>query len=256
MTSPLVPVPGTIAAKRRELTDAELAEVADAREQQGLATEPLGATYPASSIVVRRLCRLDFRRLLHDQLKDEEINAFGFLLMQMYPDVLFLSTHFYSKLMQDGVYDYSRVRRWKEHQQLFSKRLVLMPVHGSRHWTLLAARPVASSAALHRIEYYDSCGADGTAHLDSLRRFLKDAHHAIKKVALDTSSCSEVSFGMRSPQQGEDGVECGVFMLRTAEYLAGDLKLDFTLDSIRHYERARLTLELLRGELLSKCGDS
>ena len=42
-------------------------------------------------------------------------------------------------------------------------------------------------------------------------------------------------------------------MVRTAEYLARDFVLDFTLGSIMSYERDRLTLELLNthnGKLL------
>lgn len=252
--SPLVPVPGSITAARRQLTPAELAEVADAQGRKGSASEPLGPTYPASSISVRQLCRKDFRRLSADQLKDEEINAFGHLLMKAHPDVLVLSTHFYLKLMERGVYDYRRVRRWKEHLELFSKRLVLLPVHTPRHWTLLVARLSPSQLCG---EYYDSCGDDGSHHLDTLRRLLEDAHRSINKTELDISSWSQVSFKSRTPQQRQDehteydGVECGVFMLRTEEYVAGDMRLDFTLSSIKEYERRRLTLELLNGALLS-----
>tara|TARA_B110000027_G_C15881119_1_gene195452 strand:- start:211 stop:486 length:276 start_codon:yes stop_codon:yes gene_type:complete len=90
-----------------------------------------------------------------------------------------------------------------------------------------------------------------------LRRLLEDAHRSINKTELDISSWSQVSFKSRTPQQRQDehteydGVECGVFMLRTEEYVAGDMRLDFTLSSIKEYERRRLTLELLNGALLS-----
>ena len=51
-----------------------------------------------------------------------------------------------------------------------------------------------------------------------------------------------------------NGTECGVFLLRTMEYLAGDFRLDFDFERIVTDERKRLTLELLQGRLLSSDG--
>ena len=41
-----------------------------------------------------------------------------------------------------------------------------------------------------------------------------------------------------------------MFMLRTAEYLIRDLRLDFDLGTILGYERDRMIVELLDGKLL------
>ena len=55
-----------------------------------------------------------------------------------------------------------------------------------------------------------------------------------------------VRSGMRSQQNGSD---CGVFMTRTADYLARDAVLDFSQQDMP-YLRRRMVLEVLRTSLL------
>ena len=65
---------------------------------------------------------------------------------------------------------------------------------------------------------------------------------------LDTSDWTEVAFKGRTPQQ-QNGHDCGVFMTRTADYVARDGLLDFSQADMTYFRR-RMVLEILRKSLL------
>ena len=93
--------------------------------------------------------------------------------------------------------------------------------------------------------FFDSCGSADDALLSHLFTFMNDVSMQQRHVALDKGPAGEVEM---------NGTECGVFLLRTMEYLAGDFRLDFDFERIVTDERKRLTLELLQGRLLSSDG--
>ena len=124
-----------------------------------------------------------------------------------------------------------------------------MPVHcHGNHWTLAVV-----NFKLKRFEYYDSLRGPPEATLDNLRRWVCDESLDKKQTAYDLSgveqpspplpllhkcgtalSPSLVSTGWTdvahksgTPEQ-RNGYDCGVFMTRTAEYLARDGVLDFS----------------------------
>ena len=67
-------------------------------------------------------------------------------------------------------------------------------------------------------------------------------------MAYDTSEWVEVAFKRGTPQQ-RNGSDCGVFMTRTADYIARDGVLDFTQEDMPYFRR-RMVLEILRCQLL------
>ena len=76
------------------------------------------------------------------------INFYLKLLAQTFNDIYVYSTFFYPKLLSCG---YNAVQQWTHGEDMFSKRLLLFPIHLSVHWCL-----VAVDVAEHCISYYDS----------------------------------------------------------------------------------------------------
>ena len=59
------------------------------------------------------------------------------------PSCATFSTFFYAKLVENGTYDYGRVRRWTRRGRVdvFARDAILVPVHcGGNHWTLAVVR--------------------------------------------------------------------------------------------------------------------
>ena len=70
------------------------------------------------------------------------------LIVQDRDDCYAFSTFFYLKLASDG---YDGVSQWAKKDDIFSKRLLFVPVHLDVHWCL-----VAVNMELNQISYYDS----------------------------------------------------------------------------------------------------
>ena len=126
---------------------------------------------------------------------------------------------------------------------MFVKDLIIVPIHcGGNHWTLAVI-----NRKMRRFEYYDSLfGRAGGSKLRHLRRWLEEESADKKKVPLDTSEWTDVVFQQEwnvTPVQ-RNGSDCGVFMTRTADYLARDGRLDFTEDDMEYFRR-RMVLEIL-----------
>ena len=94
-------------------------------------------------------------------------------------------------------------------------------------------------------------GKDGTdvQVLACIRQWLEDEHKDKKQgEALDTSTFRcRVNIG--PPQQ--NGCDCGMFVLKTAEYRARGAPLTFSQADMAYFRR-RTVLELLRGKLLQQ----
>ena len=186
-------------------------------------------------------------------LNDEVINLFMKLIDTRLqaavdatlPKCYFMQTNFYTKLAEGpSGYSYASVKRWTKKVDVFSKDLVIVPIHcHGNHWTLAVINFKA-----RRFEYYDSLrGSEGRV-LEHLRRWLADEHQDKKKAAYDTSEWTDTSWKSGTPQQ-RNGFDCGVFMTRTADYLARDARLDFTQEDIEYFRR-RMVYEIMSTSLL------
>uniref|UniRef100_A0A3Q1K9Z1 Ubiquitin-like protease family profile domain-containing protein n=1 Tax=Anabas testudineus TaxID=64144 RepID=A0A3Q1K9Z1_ANATE len=79
---------------------------------------------------------LDDLSTLADQnwLNDQVMNMYGELIMESaHQEVHFLNSFFHRQLMTKG---YDGVKRWTKQVDLFSKSLLLVPVHLEVHWSL------------------------------------------------------------------------------------------------------------------------
>ncbi|KAJ0059399.1 hypothetical protein NL108_016933 [Boleophthalmus pectinirostris] len=84
-------------------------------------------------------------------LNDQVINMYGELIMDSaHSEVHFLNSFFHRQLLTKG---YEGVKRWTKQVDLFSKRLVLVPVHLKVHWCLVTADFVKKKVCV-----YDSQG--------------------------------------------------------------------------------------------------
>jgi sentrin-specific protease 1 len=186
-------------------------------------------------------------------LNDEVINLFMKLIDARsqaavdatLPKCYFTQTNFYTKLAEGpSGYSYASVKRWTKKVDVFSKDLVIVPIHcHGNHWTLAVINFKA-----RRFEYYDSLRGSEDRVLEHLRRWLADEHQDKKKAAYDTSEWTDVSWKSGTPQQ-RNGSDCGVFMTRTADYLARDALLDFTQADMEYFRR-RMVYEIMSTSLL------
>lgn len=86
-------------------------------------------------------------------LNDQVINMYGELIMDLaHSKAHFLNSFFHRQLITKG---YEGVKRWTKRVDLFSKHLLLVPVHLEVHWCLVTADFVEKKICL-----YDSQGLD------------------------------------------------------------------------------------------------
>ncbi|KAM3866025.1 sentrin-specific protease 5-like [Diretmus argenteus] len=150
---------------------------------------------------------LDDLSTLADQnwLNDQVMNMYGELIMESSQHkVHFLNSFFHRQLVTKG---YEGVKRWTKQVDLFSKSLLLVPIHLEVHWCLVTADIVKK-----RICLYDSQG------------------NMLQKVA------------RRIPQQTNEN-DCGVFVLEYCRCLALAKPLHFSQNDIPEI-RKRIYKEL------------
>ena len=245
--TPALNPPGTRVIGRPALTAAEEAQV-DAALAAGDDDEQL---VEFENIPVTR----SDMRTLHRQnwLNDEVINLFLKLMTAReasktddLPKCYFAQTNFYTKLAESGKgYCYKDVRRWTKKVDVFTKDMIIFPIHcHGNHWTLAVINLIAK-----RFEYYDSLRGHAGNVLTHLRQWLMDEHEAKKSAPYDTSGFTSVTWPEGTTPQQRNGSDCGVFMTQTADYLARDAKLDFKQEHMAYFRR-RMILEILRTQLL------
>ncbi|KAH6585685.1 hypothetical protein BASA50_001019 [Batrachochytrium salamandrivorans] len=180
-------------------------------------------------------------------LNDEIINFYGQLCMKraneapdLYPKIHVFNTFFYEKLRTQG---YSSIRRWTKKVDLFSKDLVIIPIHIGMHWTCAAINFKNS-----QFEYYDSLLGDNFSCLELLRDYLIQEHADKKKEPIDLDDWSDY-IPKDIPTQ-QNGYDCGVFTCTFMEFLARQAEFSFSQDDMGLLRR-RIAYEILTTTLLS-----
>ena len=176
------------------------------------------------------------------ELNDAVINYFLKLLERRdesaveatWPSCHFFPTNFYGKLAETPAgYKYSEVARWTRNKDVFSKDLIIVPIHRhGNHWTLAVI-----NMKQKRFEYYDSLRGPPDSVLTNLRRWLEDESLDKKKEPFDTSSWTEVVWKKGQSPDQVGSVDCGIFMIRTADWLARDAVLSFTMADVVNLRR-------------------
>ncbi|KAL2620875.1 hypothetical protein R1flu_001080 [Riccia fluitans] len=183
-------------------------------------------------------------------LNDEVINLYMELLKERevqepkkFLKCHFFNTFFYNKLYKDKrSYDYKAVRRWTTQKKvgysLADCDKILVPIHQDIHWCLAVI-----NIRDKKFEYLDSLGGVDNAVLKVLARYIADEAKDKGGIELDSSTW-DIAFPQDIPQQ-LNGCDCGMFMLKYADFHSRGVSLSFKQADMEYFRR-RMVWELLR----------
>ncbi|XP_076000713.1 sentrin-specific protease 5-like [Genypterus blacodes] len=155
-------------------------------------------------------------------LNDQVINMYGELIMEStHHQVHFLSSFFHRQLVTKG---YEGVKRWTKQVNLFSKCLILVPIHLEVHWCLVTA-----DIAKKRICLYDSQGSGLQKVARNILKYLMIEAKERQQTAFESGWT--VSVDEKVPQQTNEN-DCGVFVLEYSRCLAHGKPLCFSQNDI------------------------
>lgn len=174
-------------------------------------------------------------------LNDQVINMYGELIMESaHCKVHFMNSFFHRQLITKG---YEGVRRWTKRVDLFSKRLLLVPVHLEVHWCLVTA-----DLNKKKICLYDSQGNGLQKVARNILKYLLNEAKERKLSAFESGWT--VSSNEEIPQQTNEN-DCGVFVLEYSRCLALSEPLQFSQNDIPKIRR-RIYKELCECKLHEK----
>jgi hypothetical protein len=186
-------------------------------------------------------------------LNDEVINFYMNLLQER--DTKFInakektrSSHyfnsfFFTKLLENRVYNYSNVKRWTKKFDIFEKEKIFIPVNlNNTHWTMLMIHMQKKE-----IHYFDSLSGSGKTYLEAAMRWIKDEGREKKNLTIDTNEWRLLERERNVPQQ-RNGSDCGMFSIYAADYLSDDLPMEYNQDEMAE-NRLRVGAAILRGQL-------
>ncbi|XP_028988697.1 sentrin-specific protease 5-like [Betta splendens] len=189
--------------------------------QNVIVQEPLPffqVVYKKHTLTLEDLLTLADQNWLNDQV----INLYGELIMaSAHQEVHFLNSFFHRQLMTKG---YDGVKRWTKQVDLFSKSLLLVPIHLEVHWCLVTADIVNK-----RICLYDSQGNALQKVARNILKYLITMAKEKRQTAFEDGWT--VSYTEKSPQQTNEN-DCGVFVLEYCRCLALAKPLHFSQSNI------------------------
>ncbi|XP_078725142.1 uncharacterized protein LOC144942266 isoform X2 [Lampetra fluviatilis] len=170
-------------------------------------------------------------------LNDQVINVYGEMLADLKPDeVYFFTSFFYSHLKRRG---YDGVKRWTKKVSVFSRRLLLLPLHLGLHWALGVVR-----LQTHEISLCDSAPSPATtACLTIMSRYLTEEAKARDRPDLKVPWSIHLPKNLPRQMNGND---CGVFVLEYCRCLVLDRPFSFSQADIPRIRR-RILNEIQEG---------
>ena len=122
---------------------------------------------------------------------------------------------------------------------IFSKRLLLIPVHLQDHWCLAAVK-----IADRRISYFDSLGKPNFTCLHAIMEYLSQQSESKKLNLVEWYGvhCKDI------PQQ-HNSYDCGVFVCMYGRCLAADSHFSFDQEDMPNI-RKHIALELMSKTLI------
>ncbi|XP_059632735.1 ubiquitin-like-specific protease ESD4 [Cornus florida] len=183
-------------------------------------------------------------------LNDEVINVYLELLKEREKRVPkkflkchFFNTFFYKKLISGkSGYDFKSVRRWTTQRKLGYCLLecdkIFVPIHKEIHWCLAVINKKDE-----KFQYLDSLKGIDTHVLKVLARYFVDEVKDKSGNDIDVSSW-EYEYVEDLPEQ-ENGFDCGVFMVKYADFYSRGLGLHFHQEHMPYF-RLRTAKEILR----------
>ncbi|XP_048845545.1 uncharacterized protein LOC125716825 [Brienomyrus brachyistius] len=208
------------------------------RYQAGLAAAPMHffkVAHNRHTLTLEDLSTLDNQNWVNDQV----INMYGELIMEAVPHkVHFFNSFFHKQLITKG---YEGVKRWTKKVDLFSKCLLLVPIHLEIHWSLIAVE-----VAEQNIRFYDSQGITFKHVIENILRYIMTEAREKQCTAFQRGWKTVVN--KRIPQQKNDN-DCGVFVLEYCKRLALERPLQFSQADMPRI-RKRIYKELCECKLM------
>uniref|UniRef100_A0A096MAL9 Ubiquitin-like protease family profile domain-containing protein n=1 Tax=Poecilia formosa TaxID=48698 RepID=A0A096MAL9_POEFO len=202
------------------------------RYRAGLASAPVAGfmvTYNKHNLRLEDLSTLEDQNWLNDQI----INMYGELIMDVAEQKIhFLLELYHHQLVAKG---YDGVKRWTKKVDLFSKWLLLIPIHLEIHWSLIAI-----TMATKTISYYDSQGIVFRHTTNNIMKYLQSEAREKKQAAFQKGWKIAIIKGI--PQQKNDS-DCGVFVLEYCRRLSVKQPLLFSQNNMPQI-RKRIYKEL------------
>ena len=255
-------VEAQIALRRKPLDSRELARFRSVLVMKDDEQKIVVIEKYAIDMTVNKLCCLRNRTWLNDEV----VNFYMCLLqdrsnthfmesnrnLSYRPSQLRLSYYFNSffmaKLLEKGMYDFSRVHKWTKKFNVFEKERIFFPINiGNTHWTLLVL-----FVQEKKICYYDSMSGRGNRYLNAIMQWLEDVgqnpiNNIQEKVHVDREGWTLLNVeGL--PQQ-DNGFDCAMFLCMYSDFITDDLPLDgISQNDMEHY-RQKVGTDILRGSL-------
>ncbi|KAL7397137.1 hypothetical protein ABVT39_017415 [Epinephelus coioides] len=202
------------------------------RYRAALASAPVAGfmvTYNKHTLSLEDLGTLEEQNWLNDQI----INMYGELIMEATQHkVHFFNSFFHKQLVAKG---YEGVKRWTKKVDLFSKWLLLFPIHLEIHWSLITV-----TMATKTISYYDSQGIVFRHTTDNIMKYLQSEAREKQQTAFLKGWKITIIKGI--PQQKNDS-DCGVFVLEYCRCLSVKQPLLFSQEDMPRI-RKRIHKEL------------
>ncbi|KAM9312984.1 sentrin-specific protease 3 [Gastrophryne carolinensis] len=167
----------------------------------------------------RHVLTMDDLSTLYGQnwLNDQVMNMYGDMVMDAVPEkVHFFNSFFYDKLRTKG---YDGVKRWTKNVDIFSKQLLLIPIHLEVHWSL-----VCVDVSRRTVTYFDSQRTLNRRCPKHIARYLQA--EAVKKERPEFIDGWKGYFKMNVARQNNDS-DCGAFVLQYCKFLAMELPFTF-----------------------------
>ncbi|XP_047446535.1 sentrin-specific protease 5-like [Mugil cephalus] len=201
---------------RKNVIFAEVARYSTAISQKPVIS--FRVVYKKHTLTLEDLLTLADQNWLNDQI----MNMYGELIVEAsHHKVHFLNSFFHRQLMTKG---YDGVKRWTKQVDLFSKSLLLVPIHLEVHWCLVTADIVRKKICL-----YDSQGIALLKVARNILKYLMTEAKEKRQAAFENGWM--VSFDEKVPQQTNEN-DCGVFVLEYSRCLALTRPLRFSQKDI------------------------
>ncbi|KAL6522840.1 hypothetical protein OROHE_016687 [Orobanche hederae] len=183
-------------------------------------------------------------------LNDEVINLYLELLKERekrepgkFLKCHFFNTFFYKKLIGGrGGYNFQSVRRWTTQRKLGYNLLecdkIFVPIHKEVHWCLAIINNKEE-----KFQYLDSLRGFDYQVLDVLAKYFVD--EVKDKCGEDINAGSWVQELVTELPEQENGFDCGVFMIKYADFYSRDVGLCFRQKHMPYFRR-RTAKEILK----------